>query len=109
MSELPPPPLADFHRQTCVCFCGVSLLSPRSVSTGSTAETQEESLKRHLQQFMCWVQGEIDSVKEEIKVLETTKRSQDEVYKSLQIHLQNLQLKFQKVSELLMICEYHGG
>jgi hypothetical protein len=111
MSELPPPPLADLHRQKCVCFCGVSLLSPRSVSTGSSAETQEESMKRQLQQFSCWIQGEIQYVNEELEVLEKTKRPDDdaetllldELYKGLQIRLLNLQTKFQKVSELLMI------
>ena len=68
-------------------------------------------MKRQLQQFSCWIQGEIQYVNEELEVLEKTKRPDDdaetllldELYKGLQIRLLNLQTKFQKVSELLMI------
>jgi hypothetical protein len=110
MSELPPP-LAEIQRQKCVCFCGVSLLSPRSISDGSSVEHPEEKLKCNLHQFVRWVTDEIRYVETELNGLETSAKPDDEaealileeLYKGLQIRLQNLQLKFQKVSELLMM------
>lgn len=109
MSQLPPP-LADLQRQKCVCCCGVSLLSPRSISDGSSVENPEEKFKCNLQQFVRWIKDEIRYVETEIRGLEENAKADDEaealileeLHKGLQIRLQNLQLRFQKVSEVLM-------